>query len=679
MKNEIIAELENFYNKYYFDKLNYLAYKWPEVKSLEVDFEDLEEYDPELVDLFLNEPDKFLEYSKKAIEDIGIVLDIDKNIKLIPNIRVFNLPKEKIKLVRNLKSDEINKVVVLDGLITQITTIIPHLKTACYRCNYCGEIYHVDMNNQGEVQLGECSCGRKSFSIVMDRCKFIDFQKAQLREPLEKIKGATQAQAIDLYVYDDLTNTVLPGEKVIIVGILRLKKPKKQKQGFFDKYIEVIHIQKLDKEFEELEITKEDLEKIKELSRDPYIFEKIRDSMAPAVFGHEKIKEAIALQLFGGTPGKKLPDGTEMRSNFHILLIGDPGAAKSRLLKYVKNLAPKSIYVSGKSATGGGLTAIAEKDEFAEGGWTIKAGALVLASGGIALIDEFDKMSDSDKSALHEAMESGTLSIAKAGIVTTFRADASILAAANPKFGRFDKSIPPSEQFNIPPTILSRFDLIFPIYDNPNKDHDLKIAEHILNAHMIASGSEDVDDEAIEKITPMIDIDLLRKYIAYARKNIKPKLTKEAKEKITFYYLKMRELGKKTGTIPITARYLEGLIRLAEASAKLRLDEYVREKDAEKAIELVEFFLRNIGQDPETGNIDIDIITTGRPTSKTEKIKTLLSTIRKLDKEIDEITFDVLCEELKGKIEEEEIEEILENLIRSGDVYCPRHDVYKPT
>jgi replicative DNA helicase Mcm (EC 3.6.1.-) len=276
---------------------------------------------------------------------------------------------------------------------------------------------------------------------------------------------------------------------------------------------DAVSIKPRQKEFIEIEVTPEEEQKIKELAKDPHIFEKIAKSIAPSIYGYDEIKKALALQLFGGTPDKKLVDGGPIRSDIHILLIGDPGSAKTRLLQAVTSIVPKGIYVSGKSTSSAGLTAAAERDEFAEGGWTLKAGALVLGSGGEVSIDEFDKISDEDKSALLEALESQTISIAKAGIVAKFNAKASVLAAANPKYGRFDKNQYPAEQFDIPPALLSRFDLIFPIMDVLDEEQDKKIARHILVQHQ-AAGAQLAQIEEYEQVeAPPIEPELLRKYM----------------------------------------------------------------------------------------------------------------------------------------------------------------------
>ncbi|NYZ79629.1 ATP-binding protein, partial [Candidatus Micrarchaeota archaeon] len=360
--------------------------------------------------------------------------------------------------------------------------------------------------------------------------------------------------------------------------------------------------------------------------------------------------------------------------------------AKSQLLQYVQMLSPKGIYVSGKSSSAAGLTATAEKDDFGEGGWTLKAGALVLAAGGMAMIDEFDKMGDEDRSSMHEAMESQEIHVAKAGIIATFKANASILAAANPKYGRFDPNELPAAQFEIPPTIMSRFDLIFPIKDVLDEKRDREMADHILTSHFtsgmkLKKDYNVADIEAREKrVQPIIDKGLLRNYIAYARINYSPVLTEEAMAKIKDFYLELRKMGEGQGSVPITARYLEGIVRLSEASAKGRLSDTVGIEDAERAIKLLKYSLKEIGMDPETGRLDIDIIATGQSHSRVDKIRTVMKLIKRLNADFGEAKHEDIIEECKVQnLKPEEAEEIINQLKRGGEIYSPKYGVYKPT
>ena len=323
------------------------------------------------------------------------------------------------------------------------------------------------------------------------------------------------------------------------------------------------------------------------------------------------------------------------------------------------------------------LLAVAERYDFSEGGWTLKARALVLGSGGIVCIDEFDKIGQDDKAALHEALESQTISVAKAGIIATFSARAAVLAAANPKFGRFDPHQYPAEQFDIPPTLLSRFDLIFPITDVMNEDTDRNIAKHILVQHE-AAGARLADIKEFEQVEePPISHDRLRKYIAYARKHISPRLSQEASEHIQKYYVDLRKTGMRQGAVPITPRQIEGLVRMSEASAKSRLSDVVEISDAELAINLSRFMLKSLALDTG-GRIDIDTILTGMPREKVDRMNSILNIIKKLEQEDSNIKMQRVIEEAEASgIDSATASKYLSELERSGDIYRPRQGVIK--
>ena len=346
-------------------------------------------------------------------------------------------------------------------------------------------------------------------------------------------------------------------------------------------------------EAEALEPTDEEMEQILELSRNPDLRERITNSIAPSIFGMVWQKEAIAVQLFGGVD-KKLPDGARIRGDIHVLMIGDPGVAKSQLLRAAARLAPRGVMATGKSSSAAGLTAAAVKDEFGEGRWTLEAGTLVLASGGLACIDEIDKMDEDDRSAMHEAMEQQTVTIAKAGISAQLQAKCSLLAAANPKRSRFDKTRPLPAQVDMPVTLLSRFDIFFIIYDTPNEERDKKLAERVLESHrageMMGSGKDtEIEERGLQ---PAIPHDLLRLYVGYARK-IRPVMTTQTQLKLQDHYTAMRKAYQERGELeeqvfPITPRQLESLIRLAEADARMHLSDTVGPENADRAIEIVE-------------------------------------------------------------------------------------------
>jgi replicative DNA helicase Mcm len=351
----------------------------------------------------------------------------------------------------------------------------------------------------------------------------------------------------------------------------------------------------------------------------------------------------------------------------HILLIGDPGSGKSQLLKRMSHVAPKSRFVSGKGASGAGLTASVVKDEFLRG-WALEAGALVLANKGLVCIDELDKMTREDASAMHEALEQQTITISKANIQATLRSETTVLAAANPKFGRFDPYEVLAKQIDLPSTLINRFDLIFPVKDLPDLEKDEKLASFILNLHRKASEKTEVD----------LDTDTIKRYVAYAKQKINPKLTDESLNEIKDYFVKMRNQGsaeEKFQSIPISARQLEGLIRLSEASARTRLSLKVTRQDSQRAINLLHHCLELIGYDSETGKFDIDRITTGISASQRGHISIIKDIISQLESQVGKLIpiEEIVREgEIKG-VSEEKINEIIDKLKRSGDLFNPKH------
>ncbi|MEM4634212.1 MAG: minichromosome maintenance protein MCM [Candidatus Anstonellaceae archaeon] len=679
----LVEKFEDFYSLVLSDKIEKLLSEYPAQKSLYVDYEKLEKYDKDLADMLIRTPDLVIPAAEKAlISSKGVAYSIaNPETKFEPHVRFINLPESGL-LIQDISSRQIRELVTIKGVISKRGPVLHKVKIAVYKCQLCDAQMKVFMTKNVQVPQVCAECKRKALKLEEDSSYFVDIQYSEAQELLERLKGGSPAATIDLWLEDDLVNKLTPGESVIITGIMRLRmqqrsKSKSDTEQIYNRYIDVVSITKTYKDFEEIETTKEDIQLIEELSKDPKIYEKVRDSIARGIYGHMEVKEALSLQLFGGTPGKTMKGGNPIRDDMHILLIGDPGSAKTRFLQSIQLLAPKGIYVSGKSVTGVGLTASAEKDEMSEGGWTLKAGALVIASGGIACIDEFDKIDDHERSAMHEVMESQTVSVAKAGIVAKFKAKTAILAAANPKFGRFDPNKLPGEQFDIPPTILSRFDLIFPIIDVLDEEKDSALAKHILEMHQLSAKAIQKQEE-IQEEAELIDPVLLRKYIAYARQNVRPVLSDEAVERIKSFYVELRKRGKSEGAVPITPRQIEGLVRMAEASAKIRLSDKVEIADAERAIRLTNYVLDKVSRDKETGKLDIDILATGKPKSQVDKINTILDIARSLQAESGVIEIKRLIEEAHQRgIDEITAHRIVEDLIHKGEFYKVKAGVVK--
>ncbi len=673
---ELEDKFTDFFNSYYNDQINDMYISYPKRRSLPIDIKDLERWDIDIANELMDNPDTLVPIANKALSKLN---PNPEGKKESVYARFFG-SDANMPLIQDVGSEYIGKMLTIDSLVVKRSEIIPRVYVAKYKCSFCGTTIELTVDRE-DVQDICSQCKRRALKQINSESKFINMQRIAVQDPLEKLKGSTPTWSLEVLVDDDLVNTIMPGDRVAITGILRIR-PRRTRQGKEDKvlftpYFETVSLRPKQKEFAELEITSDEENEIREMAKDPNIFDKISKSIAPSIYGYDEIKKALALQLFGGTPNKKLVDGGAIRSDIHMLLIGDPGSAKTRLLQAVTAIVPKGIYVSGKSTTSAGLTASAERDEFSEGGWTLKAGALVLGSGGEVSIDEFDKISDEDKSSLLEALESQTISVAKAGIVARFSAKTSVLAAANPKFGRFDRNVYLSEQFDVAPALLSRFDLVFPIQDIMDEEQDKAIARHILLQHEAAGAQVSGETEYEQVQAPPLKAEILRKYVAYAKRNIKPRLTPEASKRIEEYYIDLRKMGIKAGATPITPRQIEGLVRLAEASTKSRLSDRIELKDAELAIFLNDYMFKTLAVD-STGRIDIDRLMTGFPREKVTKINTIMSIIKKLDDAGQGAPLvKVLDEAEAAGIKPDETSRYINELERSGDIYAPKAGILK--
>jgi|Deesub1362B_J571_1020462.scaffolds.fasta_scaffold00841_6 replicative DNA helicase Mcm len=1157
---------KEFFETYYRDELNKLAEKTISIdgeSSINVDFlKDLIIFkEGKIAEDLLEEPDVALKHANEG-------LSRSENIHEVRlekcTARFYNLPISRRVLIRDLRSEHISKFVSIEGIVRKVTEVRPRIIEAAFMCSSCGKKLNIEQEDNTLKYPYECrNCNSRRFILIPEESKSIDSQRIKIQEYPENLRGGEQPQTLDVILEGDLTGVINPGDRVVLNGVVRAfpRAIAGKKLRHMDIVLEGNSIEILQQEYEEFEITEEDKKKILELSDNPEIFSKIVKSIAPAIYGHEDVKMAVALQLFGGVP-KKLPDGTEIRGDAHVLLVGDPGVAKcvdfdteilladggivkigelinsninngnsikiedgfyaetcinvasldsrelklrtknanivwkrtspdlmyevrtktgrklkvtpthpfftirdgefttvkakelkkgdlvatplkipifgksqnlpngfkksrarnavrlilpeittpefwrfiglfiaegysqksekgnatmfftnndeklineffeyakslglnpsirlphtdktakevvissielynffellgitgksnekkvpdllfkcskdeiraflsaffdaeasvnkkrpkitvtsasykllkgiqhlllrfgivsqlhdtysgatnspthmktrysrliltgensvkfnqkigftvsskvvewdnrrlnpnldvipglsgilknirrmlnlsqfncgvpqstyqhlergdrkpsrstlekvlsafkercngnqeaahkirflelllesdifwdeiveikkykpdhpfvydlqvpehhnfiandifvhnSQLLRYVHRIAPRSVYTTGKGTTSAGLTASATRDEY-DGRWTLEAGALVLADKGVALVDEIDKMRSEDRGALHEAMEQQTVSVAKAGINAVLRARCALLGAANPKYGRFDRFAAIAEQIDLSPTLLSRFDLIFVMTDDPDEVRDRELAKHILDTHELGEKLEklrnivsteynrDVVEMEAKKIEPAIDPELLRKYIAYAKRTVFPVLTEEAKEKIIDFYLSLRSRVKENSPVPVTARQLEALIRLAEASARLRLRDRISLDDIQRVIRITRKSLEQIAIDPETGEIDIDYAFTG--TSKTQRDRIMI--IKKIVEDLSELhEKGAPEEEILNSAEEQGItrdkaKEIIYKMREKGELYCPRHGYFMVT
>ena len=673
--SSLVDKFHDFFSSAYVKKINEIVAHYPAKRSLLVDYSDLEKYDVDLADMLMESPDKSLEAAREALKMLNI--SVPGHGIFAPHVRFISIPNSN-NLIENLGSKDLGEFISIRGVVNRRAEVMHKMEIIVYKCQVCDSIYKIPVERDF-VPMRRCeSCKKMALKQMDEDSKFVDLQKAEMQELLERVRGGTPAARLELWMEDDIVNTFVPGDNIEITGIVRLKPPvaNKGKQEFvFGRYIDVNSVKNLRRDFDEIEVSKDDEKRIIDFSKNANLIKDISKLIAPTIYGYDEVKQALAIQIFGGTRGKMNKD-LPIRDDIHILLIGDPGIAKTRLLKSVLEIAPKNIYVSGKSVSGVGLTVSVEKDELSGGGWTMKAGALVLASGGLAAIDEFDKIEEEDRASLHEVMESQTVSLAKAGLVATFRAKTAILAAANPKFGRFNKNKNIADQFDVPSTLLSRFDLIFPILDILDPDKDSKLAQYILDSHQSSLSPV----SSAESVKDAMGKEFIRKYISYARRHIFPKLSSEAIAGLKEYYVNLRIRGKDTGTVPITPRYLEGLIRMSEANAKMRLSQVVEKSDADVAIFLMDYVMKHVLTD-EKGLIDVSIMETGKTKSQLERGSVIFDIIRELSKKFDVAEEEEIFKEAKNyNVSEGEARRVIEELVRQGTIYKPGPERgYRPT
>jgi len=637
---------------------------------LSVDFAILAEFNPELADIVLEQPEDSLRAAELALERFDVGEDKQDVMKGF-TIRIFNLPSSQNIRVRDIRSKHIGFLLQLDGIVRQKSDVRPQVTTARFECPSCGNIINVIQMDSKFKEPNRChGCGRTGKFRLISK-DLVDAQKIVLEEAPEELDGGEQPKRLNIFLKNDLVSPISerrtnPGSRIKVVGSIKeipITDSSGAKLTRYDLILEANHVSAVVEDFSWAEISPEDKERIVELSKDTKIYRKLTDSIAPSIYGHEKVKEALVLQLLGGVK-KHREAGNISRGDIHVLLVGDPGSGKSQLIKRISLVAPKARMVSGKGASGAGLTASVVRDEFIRG-FALEAGALVLTNNGICCIDELDKMSKEDTSAMHEALEQQTVTISKANIQATLRAETTVLAAANPKFGRFDPFEMIAKQIDLPSTLINRFDLIFPIRDMPDRHKDEQLASFVLQLHKGNLREAEIPTE------------LYKKYISYARIFIKPELSDEAVNEIKEYYVKMRTSGDSESgisAIPISARQLEALVRLSEASARTRLSSTVTKMDARRAIELMHFCLSQIGIDPETGKIDIDRISTGITASQRGHMHLVKEIISELESVVGKTIpiEDILREAKNRDIAPEKAEEVIEKLRRSGDLYSPK-------
>ncbi|KAL5604116.1 hypothetical protein BROUX41_002105 [Berkeleyomyces rouxiae] len=575
----------------------------------EVDITDLINADPDLASRLTGQPEETIPVFENALK-------MCTHRFLFPHQANVDLPQHQLLVhsdvdatsLRDLKSGVIGKLVRVSGIVIGASVLSSRATVLHIQCQSCqnNETLTINGGFSGVTLPRQCSRKRKPkddsprcpldpYFVLHEKSEFIDQQVLKLQEAPDKVPVGELPRHVLVSADRYLTNRVVPGSRCEIVGVFTIYQNKSNSKNqstsgvvaIRTPYLRCIGIRTdIDKTIKGgLNFSDEEEQSFLEMSRQPNIFDTLASCIAPSIYGNETIKKAILCLLLGGSK-KILPDGMKLRGDINVLLLGDPGTAKSQLLKYVERAAPISIYTSGKGSSAAGLTASVQRDQTTRE-FYLEGGAMVLADGGVVCIDEFDKMRDDDRVAIHEAMEQQTISIAKAGITTVLNARTSVLAAANPIFGRYDDMKTPGENIDFQTTILSRFDMIFIVRDEHSRHKDITMAEHVMGIQMNGRGGREAEPEA------EVPVEKMRRYISYCKSRCAPRLSPEAAEKLSSSFVTIRKevhaaemLANTRSSIPITVRQLEAIVRITESIAKARLSPLATEEDVDYAMKL---------------------------------------------------------------------------------------------
>ncbi|VTT86183.1 DNA replication helicase protein MCM @ intein-containing [Halorubrum sp. DM2] len=676
---DLTDQFIDFYQNFYREEVGALAQNYPDdQRSLYLSYDDLYRFDPDLAEDFRAKPDAMREYAEEALR----LYDLPADVSLYgAHVRVTDLPENiGISDIR-VHDDHVGELISFRGVVRKATDVRPKITEAAFECQRCGTLTYIPQSDRDYQEPEVCQgCEQRGpFRLNVDQSEMIDSQKLRVQEPPKGDGTGETPQSIEIDLIDDLCGDVTAGDHVTVVGMLRAEQMDGGNKNLVDLYVDGLSITPSD-EFD-LQLRGDEEQQIRELIDNGEIFTALQDSLAPSIYGLETEKLAILLQLFSGVQ-KETEEGETIRGNPHILLVSDPGIGLSRILRSAARVSPRSTYSNGAETSRAGVTAAAARTGGQDGPWELKAGALPIADRGLAVIDNLDDLDDDVMGALTEPMEQQQITISKASIHESVDTRVGVLAAGSPKYGRFDQYEPIGDQLDVDNHSLTLFDLVFTVTDNPNPEIDEHTADHVLDINQVGELREAGEDpDPAESVDAPVDSQTIQKHIATARR-LHPVLTDEAKDHITEFYVDLRSKGAdEDAPVPVTARKLEALVRLSEASARIRLSETVEGEDAERATRIVESCLKDIGVDPDTGQFDADVVETDTSEVQEHSPQNLKELIAEIENDhrqgapIDEI----YAHATHIGLDQGQVDSELQKLRTKGEVYEPVEDHLRTT
>jgi len=652
---------------------------------LDVSLDDLASFDEHVADKVLKAPTEYMPIFEEAAKEMADEVTRPRPVgeEEVQDIQVTLRSEANPMSLRELKSEHVSKLVKIPGIIISASAIRVKATRITIQCRGCKntipniglkpglEGYAMPRNCPTDQTSKPAPCPMDPFFILPDKCRCVDFQVMKLQESPDAVPNGEMPRHLQLYADRYITEKVVPGNRVTVLGIFSIKKSGPSKYpaegggvGIRKPYVRIVGIQiettGAGRSSGNLTYSAEEEEEFHRLAAQPDVFDMLSRSVAPSIYGSEDVKKAITCLLFGGSR-KRLPDGLTRRGDINVLLLGDPGTAKSQLLKFVEKVSPVGVYTSGKGSSAAGLTASVTRDPVSRN-FIMEGGAMVLADGGVVCIDEFDKMRQDDRVAIHEAMEQQTISIAKAGITTTLNSRCSVLAAANSVFGRWDDT-KGDENIDFMPTILSRFDTIFIIKDEHDQTKDIRLAKHVMKVHLNAGQHQAVEGD--------LSLNFLKKYVDYCRRKCGPRLSEASSEKLRNQYVLMRS-GKRTqeqetntrSSIPITVRQLEAIVRISESLAKMRLQPFALEADVDEALRL--FQVSTLDAANTGGLSGVEGLTPEEDMEEVRRIEVKLKQRFAIGSQVSEQR--IIADFVKQKFNEKSVSTVIHILLRRGEL-----------